>query len=79
MNIRNWGGKREGSGRKATGRNTVNITLTLTKNEAEVLKERAKREKISVSKFVAKYLLLDQLPENLTGGTRASEVILGGI
>lgn len=53
----------------------MNITLTLTISEAELLKERAEREKISVSKFVAKYLMLDRLPENLTGGKRASEVI----
>lgn len=76
MNTRNWGGRREGSGRKATGHNTVNITLTLTTSEAELLKERAKREKLSVSKFVAKYLMLDRLPENLTGGHRASEAII---
>ncbi len=73
MNTSNWGGKRNGSGRKATGHNTVNITLTLTISEAELLKERAKRENLSVSKFVAKYLMLDSLPENLTGGRRLAQ------
>ena len=70
MNERNWGGFRNGSGRKATGKNVVNITLTLTKNEADVLKERAKYDGLSVSRFVSKYLNLNTLPENLTGGER---------
>ena len=78
MNARNWGGKREGAGRKATGLNIVNITLTLTKDEAQILKERAEYEKMSVSRFIAKYLHLkplhrsSDLPENLTGNVRAS-------
>ena len=59
MNENNWGGSRKGAGRKATGKNTVNITLTLTKTEAELLKERAKYEGITVSKFVAKWLCLN--------------------
>lgn len=75
MNERNWGGKREGSGRKATGRNTVNITLTLTKSEAESLKKRADDMKMSVSRFVVKFLRLDlnTLPDNLSGNVRLSE------
>lgn len=58
MNDRNWGGKREGSGRKATGLNIVNITLTLTKEEAKKLKDYAAHENLSVSRFIAKALLL---------------------
>ena len=70
MNGRNWGGFRLGSGRKATGRNTVNITLTLTNSEAEELKMRAKQDGLSVSRFVSKWLNLNVLPESLTGGQR---------
>lgn len=78
MNDRNWGGKREGSGRKPTGLNIVNITLTLTKEEAQILRERAEYESLTVSRFIAKHLHLkplhksSDLPESLTGGERAS-------
>lgn len=72
MNANNWGGFRIGAGRKATGRNTVNITLTLTIDEAKELKQRAKMEGISVSRFVSKWLCLNRLPENLTGNHRAN-------
>lgn len=58
MNDRNWGGFREGSGRKKTGRNTVNVTLTLKKTEAQTLKERAEMDKLTVSQFVIKHLRL---------------------
>ncbi|MCR5252596.1 MAG: hypothetical protein K6C98_02650 [Treponema sp.] len=58
MNNRNWGGQRKGSGRKATGRMTVNITLTLTTEEAKALEERAKCDGLSISRFVAKWLVL---------------------
>lgn len=67
MNERNWGGFRIGAGRKATGRNKVNITLTLSTHEAQLLKERAKSMNMTVSRFVAKFLHLDSLPESLTG------------
>lgn len=60
MNERNWGGFRVGSGRKATGRNTVNITLTLSKEEADELKARAKSQDLTVSRFVSKWLFLDR-------------------
>ena len=58
MGENNWGGSRTGAGRKPTGKNTVNITLTLTKDEAEKLKKRSESEGISVSRFVAKWLCL---------------------
>ena len=58
MNTNNWGGFRKGAGRKPTGRNTTNITLTLTLSEANLLKQRAKQEGISVSRFVSKWLCL---------------------
>ena len=70
MNDRKWGGDRVGAGRKATGRNTVNITLTLLKQECQILKQRAESEKLSVSRYIAKYLNLktDELPETAQGG-----------
>lgn len=58
MNNRNWGGRRENAGRKATGKSTSNISLTLTHNQKKVLLERAQAEKLTVSKFIAKYLLI---------------------
>lgn len=58
MNDRNWGGRREGAGRRATGRNIVNITLTLTKEEAKTLKEHADFANLTISRFIAKALLL---------------------
>lgn len=84
MNERNWGGKREGSGRKKTGRNIVNITLTLKKGEAEELKKIAKQENLSVSQLIAKFFHLSslaeateknqyKLPENISGKIRLSE------
>lgn len=73
MNDNNWGGFRVGSGRKATGKKIVNLTLTLTKSEAEILQERARAENLSVSKFISKSLCLNVLPENLTGGKRLTK------
>lgn len=64
MNDKNWGGRRAGSGRKATGINIVNITLTLTKNEATTLKERADYDGLSISRFVSKWLCLEPQAEN---------------
>ena len=60
MNNRNWGGKRANAGRKATGRNTVSVTLTLTKDQSEELKQRAASINMTVSKFVVKHLNLDE-------------------
>ncbi len=58
-----WGGRREGSGRKPTGKNIVNITLTLTKDEAKLLKEIAKSNELSVSRLIAKYFNLTELTQ----------------
>ena len=69
------GGFRIGAGRPM-GRNTVNITLTLTKNEADTLKERAKSMNMTVSRFVSESMHLNTLPDNLTGGMRLSNGIV---
>lgn len=52
MNDHNWGGARKGAGRKATGKNTATITLTLTKDQAEMLRLIAEHENKTVSKLV---------------------------
>ena len=76
MNDRNWGGFRAGAGRKATGRNKVNITLTLTRNEADTLKNRAAEAGMTASRFVAEFLHLGTLPDSLTGGKRLTDGII---
>ena len=76
MNERNWGGRRLGAGRKATGRTKEQVMLTLSKHAAHELKERAQSCRLSVSDFVVKYLCLDTLPDNLTGGKRLTDGII---
>ena len=50
------GGARPGSGRKATGRKTKCLTITLTEEQAEVLQEKAKYAHLTVSQFIVKEL-----------------------
>ena len=52
------GGARKGSGRKATGKKTKCITLTLTTEQAEVLQSEAKYAGLSVSQYIVKELHL---------------------
>jgi len=63
MNDRNWGGARIGAGRKPTGKNIENITLTLTHLEAKILKVRAEEDGLTVSRFVSKWLNLVPLTD----------------
>lgn len=58
MNERNWGGARKGAGRKPTGDNTEMITLTLTKEQAALLRQYAKDANLTVSKLVVKWFHL---------------------
>lgn len=58
MEKKQWGGKREGAGRKKTGKTYVQFTITLKKEEAEILKARAADTKLSISQFVSKFLFL---------------------
>ncbi len=60
MNDRNWGGRRKGSGRKPTGSNTKNVTLTLTKHQAELLKWSAAIREMTISQYVVQKLYLDE-------------------
>lgn len=52
------GGARPGAGRKATGKNTKCITLTLSIEQAEVLQKDAKAQGLSVSQYIVKELHL---------------------
>ncbi len=77
MNTSNWGGRREGSGRKPTGKNIVNITLTFKNaRQAEAIRTLAKNAGLTVSQLVIKRFGLehvedtDSLPESITGNRR---------
>ena len=59
MNERNWGGKREGAGRKKGEVVYKTISISLPENELKVLQEAAKNQKMTVSRFISKYLVLD--------------------
>lgn len=57
--MNNHGGKRPGSGRPRTGKNTKQICLTLTKDQAKKLEEKAAMYNISISKLIIEGLDLD--------------------
>ena len=78
MNEHNWGGRRAGSGRKPTGSNTVNITLTLSKAEGELLRQYAADAHMSVSRLIVEKFGFEteSLPKNLTGNKRLSKYIM---
>jgi hypothetical protein len=59
MNDRNWGGKREGAGRKKGDIVYKTFSVVLPAAEAELLKEFARREKLTVSRFISKAIGLD--------------------
>ena len=53
MNDRNWGGKRKGAGRKKGDVVYKTFSIVLPAAEAELLKEYARKEKLSVSRFIS--------------------------
>ena len=55
----NWGGARVGAGRKPTGLGTETFTICLSILQSEELKRRAKEANLTVSKYLAKELKLD--------------------
>lgn len=59
MNDRNWGGKRNGAGRKKGEIVYKTISVTLPVEELEVLQCEAKKREMTVSRFISKYLGLD--------------------
>lgn len=56
MNERNWGGKREGAGRKKGDIIYKTISVTLPVEELDVLQNAAKSQNMTVSRFISKYL-----------------------
>ena len=58
MNERNWGGKRQGAGRKKGNVKYKTFSVALPEEEAELLKEIAARQKKTVSRFISEYLQL---------------------
>lgn len=59
MNERNWGGKREGAGRKKGDIVYKTISICLPEEEVKILQESAKNQKMTVSRFISKYLGLE--------------------
>ena len=59
MNERNWGGKRDGAGRKKGEVVYKTISISLPEDEIKVLQEAAKNQKMTVSRFISKYLGLE--------------------
>jgi hypothetical protein len=64
MEEKKWGGSRKGAGRKPTGRNTINITLTIKKDEAERLRKIAENEKLTISQLISKAFNLSEPQKN---------------
>ncbi len=59
MKESNWGGKREGAGRKPTGKRTKNLTVTLPDYQIEAIKERASEKGLTPSKYIAQCCKVD--------------------
>lgn len=59
MNERNWGGKREGAGRKKGNTVYKTISVSLPEDELAVLQDAAIQQDMTVSRFISKYLGLD--------------------
>lgn len=59
MNERNWGGKREGAGRKKGNTVYKTISVSLPEDELAVLQDAARQQDMTVSRFISKYLGLD--------------------
>lgn len=63
MNERNWGGKRKGAGRKKGEVEYQTFSVVLPKEEVELLRREAKGQKMTVSRFISKYLHLAEAVE----------------
>ena len=61
MNERNWGGKREGAGRKKGEVVYKTISISLPEDEMKILQQAAENQQMSVSRFISKYLGLDSM------------------
>lgn len=63
MNERNWGGKRQGAGRKKGNVKYKTFSVVLPEEEAALLKKIAERQNKTVSRFISEYLQLDVAAE----------------
>lgn len=53
----NWGGRREGSGRKKTGIKSQTVSISGTKEEISQIKSLSKEHRTTVSKYVISKVL----------------------
>ena len=63
MKERNWGGKREGAGRKKGEIEYKTFSVVLPKEEVALLRRAAETQEMTVSKFISKYLHLAEVVE----------------
>lgn len=63
MNKRNWGGKRQGAGRKKGNVKYKTFSVVLPEDEADLLKRIAERQNKTVSRFISEYLQLGVVVE----------------
>lgn len=63
VNERNWGGKRQGAGRKKGSVKYTTFSVVLPEEEAALLKKIAERQNKTVSRFISEYLQLDVATE----------------
>ena len=54
MNDRNWGGKREGAGRRKNNVIYKTFSVSLPEAEYSVLEEAAKNQRMTISRFISK-------------------------
>lgn len=52
VNKTTWGGKRFGAGRKKTGKKNRLLTISGTEHEVDSIRERARENKKTISRFV---------------------------
>ena len=64
MNERNWGGSRKGAGRKVSGSDSTTVSLSLTKEQADMLRLFASEENKTVSQFIVEKLHLPKTKKN---------------
>lgn len=51
-NSKNWGGSRKGAGRKATGKQYHVMSVTGSKEELDVIRQKAKSAEKSISRYL---------------------------
>ena len=77
MNERNWGGKRNNAGRKKGEFVYKTISVTFPQEELAILDDAAKKQQMTVSRFISKYLGLDTMAK-LNKENRSADKIDGG-